>query len=242
VKRSLCLIILAASMVPALGHAATDPEPVSMTTREFVAYAELQAKLTKLNDRLYELLKEDESVDQKALMAQSKQINDEIGLVKKQLREAPGANVTVEQVHAYCTQEEYKSAWCDDLLKSPSYEVYRDRIKAQLAQEAARKRAEEVEARNREVASIMKDFQACAGDAVDLESERKQYQFNLALYKSGFSSITYSDISARQRELVQHEKKFNKNCNHNWRLPTDQARSLCDHPAYRSEWCSNLLN
>ncbi|EKE28484.1 MAG: Peptidyl-prolyl cis-trans isomerase [uncultured bacterium (gcode 4)] len=140
--------------------------------------------------------------------------------------------IDINSILEYCPQAQYSSNWCDAYLGRQ--EVI-DAKAEKEAYEAKAKKAKEEED------EVFADFQQCAGTARDVEGQEEQYEYNLRLYNTGFSSISYSQMIAEQQNLNKGIKKLNSKCGgKGWRLPIDRVRGLCSHPAYTSEWCSQF--
>jgi len=139
----------------------------------------------------------------------------------------------VEHILEYCPQSQYTSAWCTGYVNVPEVIAAKAEMEKYKV-EAARQKAEEDEA--------FDSFQKCARLASDYEAQEKQYDFQAGLYRSGYSSITHSQIESARRDLNNLGKKWKSRCDgRSWRLPAARVTGLCSHPAYTSRWCSDLM-
>lgn len=207
------LVLACLILMSILAHAA---EP--MSSAEFRACAELFAKLDRERSELLRLGEKYNAGD-RTYTAEELQMRSRV--YKSNRAEVSRERSCNKMPSSYdaamiCPESRYDSSWCRGFLDEPEVQ---QAIKSLKAEEEA--------------------FTSCARRAVALDGREAELDRRGRLYETGLSSITYSEIRREEREYNRDSAKFNEECVRNFKVPEEVQRSICSHPAYRSDWCKD---
>jgi hypothetical protein len=220
-RKMIAVVLFLAALVPALQVLAYDGPTFEVCAR---TAADLETGPIELK-RLFQL----KASGGAAIQEQYDRLLGKFRDDNKVAGKCVGITIYAAETKSYCSQSRYKSLWCDSLMARPD-------LIAQLAEDAAVDRENKrLEAETEEVAA---EFRQCARMGSDLDSAKAQYETHLTYYEIG--SMSYSTVEQERQGLNRMIDRLKSRCMGDWRLPAETAIGICNHPAYRSTWCSRF--